>query len=70
MLQFFGFVFFITMVLAGFWCLTMLANIAIVWAIFGPMENYGSLNKDVDPETVRRKKLYEQEDIEVLYQKA
>ena len=70
MIQFFGFAFFITMVFVGFWCLTMLANIAIVWGIFGTMENYGSLNKDISPESVLSKKLYEQEGIEVLYQRA
>lgn len=67
--QFFGFVFFLIMALSGFWCLTFLIGIVSYWLGPGVAENRGKINADVDPETVRFKKLYEQEGVEVLYKK-
>lgn len=67
--QFLGFVFFLVMALSGFWCLTFLAGILPYWLGPGYAETRGKINADVDPETVRYKKLYEQEGVEVLYQK-
>lgn len=68
--QFFGFVFFLTMALCGFWCLTFLISILPYWLTYGVAERFGYINADVDPETVRSKKLYEQEGVEVLYKKS
>lgn len=67
--QFFGFVFFLTMALCGFWCLTFLVSIIPYWLGPGLAETKGKINADVDPEEIRSKKLYEQEGVEVLYQK-
>jgi hypothetical protein len=67
--QFIGFIFFLVMALSGFWCLTFLIGIIPYWLGPGLAETRGKINADVDPETVRYKKLYEQEGVEVLYQK-
>lgn len=67
--QFFGFVFFLLMAMIGFWCLTFLIGIVPYWLTAGVAELNGKINADVDPEDVRSKKLYEQEGVEVLYQK-
>ncbi|MDO5656114.1 MAG: hypothetical protein Q4G27_08250 [Flavobacteriaceae bacterium] len=67
--QFFGFVFFLIMALSGFWCLTFLVAIVPYWLGPGVAELNGKINANVDPEEVRFKKLYEQDGIEVLYQK-
>lgn len=67
--QFFGFVFFLIMALCGFWCLTFIVAIIPYWLGPGLAELRGKINADVDTDKVRYKKLYEQEDVEVLYQK-
>ena len=67
--KFLGFVFFLVMALCGFWGLTFLASIIPYWLTFGVAENYGKINADVDPETIRRKTLPEQEGIELIYTK-
>ena len=67
--QFLGFIFFLVSALIGFWCLTFLIGIVPYWLGPGYAETRGKINADVDPETVRFKKLYEQEGVEVLYQK-
>jgi len=67
--KFLGFVLWITMELIGFWCLTYLASLIPYWLTFGVAENSGRINADVDPETIRRKKIYEQAGVEVVYQK-
>ncbi len=67
--QFFGFVFFITMAFIGFWCISFLAGIVPYWLTYGIAEQKGKINADVDPEEVRRKKLFEQEGVEVIYKK-
>lgn len=67
--QFFGFVFFLVMALSGFWCLTFMVGILPYWLTYGVAEQRGKINADVNPDDVRYKKLYEQEDVEMLYQK-
>lgn len=70
MFKFLGFAFFVMMFVIGFWGIIFFTNIALVWVAIGPAELYGPLNKDSDPEEVRRKKLNEQADVEVLFSKA
>ena len=65
--QFFGFIFFITMALIGFWCLTFIIAILPYWLTSGLAELNGKINADVDPEEVRSKMLHEQEGVEVLH---
>ncbi|MDO5510380.1 MAG: hypothetical protein Q4F57_06770 [Weeksellaceae bacterium] len=65
--QFFGFLFFTTMALCGFWCLLFLGSIVPYWLTYGLAEHFGRINKDVDPEEVREKRLYERDDIEMLH---
>lgn len=67
--QFLGFIFFVTMALCGFWCLTFIVAILPYWLGPGLAELNGKINANVDPEEVRFKKLYEQENTEVLYRK-
>lgn len=67
--KFLGFVLFLTIAMAGFWCLTFIVTLIPYWLTAGVKEEKGKINADVDPETVRRKKLYEQDGVEVLYKK-
>ncbi|MDR3273543.1 MAG: hypothetical protein LBT29_08695 [Flavobacteriaceae bacterium] len=68
--KFAGYTFFLIMALIGFWCLTFLAAVILpYWLTFGIAENKGKINADIDPETVRRKTLPEQEGIELVYKK-
>ncbi|MCB9202733.1 MAG: hypothetical protein H6604_06790 [Flavobacteriales bacterium] len=67
--KFLGFVYFLITALTGFWCLKYLIFVLPYWLTYGIAENNGKINADVDPETVRRKKLYEQENIQVIFRK-
>ena len=67
--QFLGFIFFVTMALVGFWCLTFIVAIIPYWLGPGLAELNGKINSNVDPEDVRSKKLTEQEGVEILFQK-
>lgn len=67
--KFIGFVYFLITALTGFWCLKYLIGMIPYWITYGAAENYGKINADVDSETIRRKKLNEQEDVEVIYKK-
>ncbi|WP_026315514.1 hypothetical protein [Riemerella columbina] len=68
--QFIWTVFFFTMMMAGFWCIMMFATFIVpLWLTQGLAEYFGK-TKPFDPEEVRYKKLYEQEGVEVIYQKA
>jgi hypothetical protein len=40
-----------------------------LWLTEGVAEYFGKINKNFDPEQVRYKKLYEQEGVEVIYQR-
>ena len=62
--------YFIVMFLAGFWCIFMFATYIIpLWLTEGLAEYMGKINKNFDPEKVRYQKLYEQEGVEVIYQR-
>ena len=62
--------YFFTMFLCGFWCIFMFATFIIpLWLTEGLAEYFGKINKSFDPEKVRYKKLYEQEGVEVIYQR-
>lgn len=67
--QFLGFLFFLATAMAGFWCLTFLISILPYWLPFGIAERFERINKDSNPDEVRRKKFSEQPDIEILYEK-
>ncbi|MRI63752.1 hypothetical protein EQP59_00590 [Ornithobacterium rhinotracheale] len=67
--QFLGFLFFLTMAMCGFWCLTFLVSIVPYWLTYGVAERFGKINKNSDPDEVRRKLLSEQSGVEVLYKK-
>ncbi|MGM5629783.1 hypothetical protein O2K51_02690 [Apibacter raozihei] len=67
--KFVGFLLFLTIALAGFWCLTFLISILPYWLTYGIAENAGKVNADVKPEDVKRKTLPQQEGIEVVYTK-
>ncbi len=67
--KFVGFVFFLTMEIIGFWGLIFLISMVPYWITYGAAENYGRINADVDPDEVRRKKLNEQDGVEVVYTK-
>jgi len=68
--QFLWTVYFFAMFLAGFWCIFMFATYIVpLWLTEGLLEYFGKKNKNFDPEEVRYKKLYEQEGVEVIYQR-
>ena len=63
-------IYFITMFLAGFWCIFMFATFIVpLWLTEGVAEYFGKINKNFDPEKVRYQKLYEQEGVEVIYER-
>lgn len=65
--QFLWFVFFIVMFLIGFWCIFMFFGFVIpLWLTAGLREYFGK-TKPFDPEDIRRKKLYEQDGVEVIF---
>ena len=65
--QFLWTLFFIVMFLAGFWCIFMFATVVVpLWLTQGLAEYFGKV-KPFDPEKIRRKKLYEQDGVEVIY---
>lgn len=68
--QFLWTIYFITMFLAGFWCIFMFATFIVpLWLTEGVAEYFGKINKNFDPEKVRYQKLYEQEGVEVIYER-
>lgn len=67
--QFLGFLFFLCIAMAGFWCLTFLVSIIPYWVAIGSAEIYNKINKDVDPETVRTKFLPEQKGVILVWRK-
>ncbi|MEN2434590.1 hypothetical protein AAH994_04175 [Weeksellaceae bacterium A-14] len=65
--QFLWTVYFFIMFLVGFWCIFMFATIVVpMWLTEGLWEYFGK-SKPFDPEDIRRKKLYEQDGVEVIY---
>ncbi|XOD68599.1 MAG: hypothetical protein ACMUEM_05740 [Flavobacteriales bacterium AspAUS03] len=67
--QFLGFLLFLCITVAGFWCLSFLIFMVPYWITVGAGEMYGKINKDVYPDTVRKKPLTEQEDVTVVWKK-
>lgn len=65
--KFLGFILFLITLITGFWCLMFILFISAYWIIYGIAEN--NINLNIDREIVRSKKLYEQENVIVLYQK-
>ncbi|MDF0719310.1 hypothetical protein P0M11_04780 [Kaistella sp. PBT33-4] len=64
--QFFWFVFFVFMLLVGFWCILMFFGVVIpMWLTSGLKEYFGK-TAPFDPEDVRRKTVVEQ-GAEVIY---
>lgn len=60
-------IYFFTMFIAGFWCIFMFATIVVpMWLTVGLKEYFGKV-KPFNPEEIRRKKLFEQEGVEVIY---
>ena len=67
--QFVGTVFFLIMFLIGFWCIIFFATFIVpMWLTEGVAEYLGKTKK-FDPKKVRYPKLYEQEGVEVIYQR-
>lgn len=65
--QFLWTVYFITMCLVGFWCIFMFFGFIIpIWLTEGLAEYFGK-TKPFDPEDIRRKKIFEQEGVAVVY---
>ncbi|UOU99503.1 hypothetical protein MUU74_05980 [Chryseobacterium daecheongense] len=65
--QFLWTIFFFTMFLVGFWCIFMFFGFVIpLWLTEGLKEYFGKV-KAFDPEDIRRKNIYEQEGVEVIY---
>ncbi len=65
--QFLWTVYFIIMFLVGFWCIFMFFGFVIpLWLSEGLMEYFGK-TKAFDPEDIRRKNIYEQDGVEVIY---
>ena len=65
--QFLWTVYFFTMFLVGFWCIFMFFGFIIpLWLSQGLMEYFGK-TKPFDPEEIRRKKIFEQPGVEVIY---
>ena len=65
--QFLWFVFFLAMMIMGFWAILMFFGYVIpLWLTAGLREYFGK-TKPFDPEEIRRKKMYEQEGVEVIY---
>ncbi|MGC4129534.1 MAG: hypothetical protein QM564_08215 [Bergeyella sp.] len=65
--QFLWTVYFICMFLVGFWCIFMFFGFIIpLWLTQGLAEYFGK-TKPFDPEDIRRKKIYEQDGAEVIY---
>lgn len=65
--QFLWTVYFATMFLVGFWCIFMFFGYVIpIWLTAGLAEYFGK-TKPFDPEDIRRKKIFEQEGAEVIY---
>lgn len=51
----------------GFWAIFFLSSFVLpLWLTEGLIEYFGK-SKPFDPEEVRRKKIYEQEGVEVIY---
>lgn len=67
--QFVGFLFFLVTAMAGFWCLTFLVSILPYWLPFGIAERFEKINKDSNPEDIKRKTFAEQEGVEILFKK-
>lgn len=66
-LQFIGFLFFISIVISGFWYFIIFINIVPYWIIMGTAEIYGKINKEIDPKLIRRKILSEKKGFKILY---
>lgn len=65
--QFLWTVYFLIMMLVGFWCIFMFFGVVIpMWLTQGLAEYFGK-TKPFDPEDYRFKQLNEQEGVEVIY---
>lgn len=65
--QFLGFVFFLITFLIGFWCILMFFGVVVpMWLTEGLWEYFGK-SKRFNPEDIRRKKVFEQEGVETIY---
>lgn len=59
--------FFVVMFVVGFWAIFFLSSFIVpLWLTEGLLEYFGK-SKPFDPEKVRRKKIYEKEGVEVIY---
>jgi len=60
-------VYFFVMFLIGFWAIFFLSGFVLpLWLTVGLKEYFGK-TKPFDPEEIRRKKIYEQDGVEVIY---
>jgi hypothetical protein len=66
-LQFIGFLVFISIAISGFWYLLILINIVPYWIIMGTAEIYGIINKEIDPNLIKRKILSEKKIFKTIY---
>lgn len=65
--QFLWTLFFIIMFLAGFWCIFMFATVVVpLWLSEGLLEYFGKV-KSFNPEKIKRKRLSEQDGVEIIY---
>ncbi|TDL99106.1 MAG: hypothetical protein C4K58_07355 [Flavobacteriaceae bacterium] len=69
MIQFLGFLFFLTMFLLGFWGIISMATLAITWVILAPLETAGKIGKGISEEEVKSKTLPNQPGVELVYSK-
>lgn len=67
--QFLGFLFFLSIAMSGFWCLTFLISMVPYWITVGSAEMYNKINKNINTDTVRRKLLSEQEGVILVWKK-
>lgn len=65
--QFIGFLFFIAIAISGFWYLIIFINLIPYWIIMGTAEIYGEINKEKDPDLIKRKILSEKKVIKILH---
>lgn len=66
-LQFIGFLFFIFIAISAFWYFIIFINIIPYWIIMGIAEIYGIINKEIDPNLIKRKILQEKKGVKILY---
>lgn len=65
--QFIGFLFFTAIAISGFWFFILFINLIPYWTFLGTAEIYGEINKEKDPELIRRKILSEKKGVKIIY---